>query len=267
MDEKGVFAIARSIWECDDFLNQKFTQREAWMWLIGAAVWKQARINFDGKWVTLERGEFAFSVRFLAKKWGWAKSTVSRFLVTLENRSLIRDVSRDNVSVFSINKYNDFQVVGLPRGTEDGTPSGTAVGQQWDKEEAFKHDKSSSLRSEDTPPPKHKPSKPDPETAPDWLDREAWAAFLEMRRKKHKPMTPRAQKIIWGKLEAWRAKGHDPTHILDRSTENAWTTLYEPKDPENVTRINEKRPTTDQHLSGILDLGRDLRAGAYRRGS
>jgi len=68
---------------------------------------------------------------------------------------------------------------------------------------------------------------------PDWLDREAWSAFLEMRRRKRAPVTPHAVKILIGKLERWRTSGHDPTAILDASTASAWTNLYEPKAERN----------------------------------
>lgn len=141
MDEKGVYAIARTLWTSGAFMNQKFTQREAWMWLIGAAVWKQTRVHLDGKSVILERGEFAFAVRFLAIKWKWSKSTVARFLIMLEKEDMIRDTKRDGHAVFSINKYNDFQVVGLPKQDAERDAIrddvGTSVGQTRDKEETL----------------------------------------------------------------------------------------------------------------------------------
>lgn len=240
MDEKGVYAIARSLWECEAFTRQKYTQREAWMWLIGAAVWKQTRINLDGKRVLLERGEFAFSLRFLAVKWKWSKDSVSRFFLLLKNEDMIRDTQRDGHRVFSILKYNEFQVVGLPkRDTEcddDRDARETPPRQPRDKEETLQTLETLEVPEEGAPkgavvlPISSKP------VLPDWLPKEAWAGFCEMRRKARKPLTPRAQDLILSKLDRWRMAGHDPGAILDSSTANGWTGIFEPKAERNGQR-------------------------------
>jgi len=80
---------------------------------------------------------------------------------------------------------------------------------------------------------------------PDWLDREAWGAFLEMRRRKRAPVTARAMMLLLGKLDRWRLKGHDPTAILDTSTASAWTDLYEPK--EEHRNGNGRLPRKSNH--------------------
>lgn len=236
MDEKGVYAVARSIWDCDAFMNQKFTQREAWMWLVGAACWKQTKINMDGRWLVLARGEFAFSLRFLAKKWKWAKTTVSRFLVTLQKRSMIRDTENDGMHVYSIIKYNEFQVVGIPKKDESGTQSGTLVGQQWDKEEALETLEEKKVVKNSAPALRVIASKP----LPDWLPLEAWSGYLEMRRKLKKAPTERGLDLLIAKLEKFMLKGHDPTAILDNSTQNNWTGLFEPKVERNGQRSSHE---------------------------
>lgn len=260
MDEKGVYGVARSIWDCDAFMKQKFTQREAWLWLVGAAVWKQASVNLDGRRVTLERGEFAFSLRFLAKKWKWSKDGVSRFFLLLKNEDMIRDTARDGVKVYLIAKYNEFQVVGLPKrdtncDAERDTRE-TAARQPCDKEETLQ---TLETKEEERAAPKGAAlrvvhSKP----LPDWLDREAWGAFLEMRKRKRSPVTPRAAELLLGKLERWRAKGHDPTAILDASTAGAWTGLYEPKDE----KTNGKQ---SPHIT-LYEVSRDICADILASG-
>jgi hypothetical protein len=114
------------------------------MWLIGAAAWRPWRVRVGTSApVSLERGEFVTASGFLAEKWIWSKSRVSRFLIRLEKRDIIRDTSRDGAAVFIIRNYNRFQVVGIPQrdseGDDNGDSSGTAAGQQRDKEETFKH--------------------------------------------------------------------------------------------------------------------------------
>lgn len=92
---------------------------------------------------------------------------------------------------------------------------------------------------------------------PDWLNREAWAGYTEMRRKARKPMTPRAQSLILSKLDAWRMAGHDPTAILDNSTANSWTDVYEPKGNRND---NRKSTAHDTFIGAGASLARDYLA-------
>ncbi len=136
----NVFAISRDAWDDPDLPDAPFSPREAWFWLIGAAAWKDLRTRGStGAPVGLRRGEFSFSVRFLATKWKWSKSAVDRFLTKFEKRDIIRDASRDGNKVYSIRNYNKFQVVGAPKRDrvrdDAGDASGTAAGHGRDKEE------------------------------------------------------------------------------------------------------------------------------------
>lgn len=151
----GVFAVSRAIFDDPDFANEPFTQREAFMWLVANAAWKDHKTRGTRGVVTLKRGEFCFAIRYLAERWQWSKSRVERFISALKNRDTIEDTKRDGEQVYFIKKYNEFQVIGLPsRDAERDTnrdSSGTAAGQERDKEETGKHlniKSSSSLRSE-----------------------------------------------------------------------------------------------------------------------
>lgn len=77
---------------------------------------------------------------------------------------------------------------------------------------------------------------------PDWIDAEAWEAFLEMRKEKGKraPFTPRAQKNMLLHLDRMRQKGHSIEAINEeifRSARNGWSDVYEPK-PAAQQRTN-----------------------------
>ncbi|MCB1441762.1 MAG: hypothetical protein KDJ72_01970 [Methyloceanibacter sp.] len=140
MTASGVFAVCRSIWDDPDFANEAFTEREAFMWLVGAAAWRPTSVRgTSGTPVALERGEFSFSERFLAKRWDWSKSRVNRFLDTREKRDMIRGSKRGGNKVYFINNYNRFQFgPDQERGTE-GTTSGAAAGHERGKEEESKN--------------------------------------------------------------------------------------------------------------------------------
>lgn len=143
MTERGVIGIAREIWDDPDFKPEPFTEREAFMWLVSEAAWREHTARGPKGPVKLKRGEVSHSIRFMAKAWQWQKSRVARFLNKLKNRDTIRHDQRDGNQIYYIKNYNKFQVVGLPeRDSErdtDRDSSGTAAGQQRDKLETGKH--------------------------------------------------------------------------------------------------------------------------------
>lgn len=100
---------------------------------------------------------------------------------------------------------------------------------------------------------------------PDWLNVEAWEAWREMRKRTKHELSPHAEKLALGKLDKFRAKGHDPTEILNQSTFNDWKDLYEPKENQhgNNQRSNWKKPANG-HIPTKDDRARAavLRAAA-----
>jgi|GEM_PF-1260082 len=129
--ERGYVAISRGLWDDPEFDDKApFTRREAWIWLIAEAAWKDRKVSRDGKLIELQRGQLAHSVRFLAEAWGWGKNKVHTFLGLLKKRGNVRYDTGTGVSVITICKYDDFQSVGV----DGGTTSGQATGQRRDSD-------------------------------------------------------------------------------------------------------------------------------------
>lgn len=61
---------------------------------------------------------------------------------------------------------------------------------------------------------------------PEWIDKEAWAGYEEMRNKLRKPMTLRAKSMVVKELDKLRAAGHDANACLNQSTMKTWTDVY-----------------------------------------
>lgn len=128
----GTVNIARSIFVDEAFKDQPYTEREAFMWLVMEASWKDRAKRIGSAVVDLKRGQLAASIRFMADAWGWEKSTVDRFLKRLEKRDMIGTDSGTGVSVVTIRKYNAYQGGTTYSGTEEKInrdSSGTAAGQ------------------------------------------------------------------------------------------------------------------------------------------
>lgn len=84
---------------------------------------------------------------------------------------------------------------------------------------------------------------------PDWLPKETWAAFLDMRKKIKKPATEFAQKLLLKKLAAFYVNDQDPEAILNQSIMNDWQDLYELKVQQARGQGNRNTMTTMQQAA------------------
>jgi len=70
---------------------------------------------------------------------------------------------------------------------------------------------------------------PPPAVLPDWLPLDSWQGYLDMRAKKRKPPTPHAVDLLLRQLSKMRDAGQNIAAVLDKSTVNGWTDVYEIK--------------------------------------
>jgi hypothetical protein len=73
---------------------------------------------------------------------------------------------------------------------------------------------------------------------PDWLPKETWDAFIQMRKRIGKPPTDYAIKLIIGKLEKFKANGQDVNQVLEKSITSGWQDVFEIKgNPADIVRV------------------------------
>lgn len=123
----GVFAVDRGIWNHPMFASREaFSKLEAWIWLISEAAWKPHRRRINGVTVDLLRGQVSHSLRHLAECWGWSVKRVRGFLDALEEDAMIATSTDTGITVITICKYNVYQRVSRPKGTDTDTQEDTA---------------------------------------------------------------------------------------------------------------------------------------------
>lgn len=112
--------------------DEPFSRAQAWAWLVEEARWRPSRISIAGKTVELQRGELSHSIRFLAKRWGWGKGVVERFIGRLKTETLIETRTETGQLIISIRNYDEMQATRHESGTASGTLFETPAGQQQD---------------------------------------------------------------------------------------------------------------------------------------
>lgn len=120
--------VSADIFEHEFFSRSEMSEREAWLWLITKAAWKDTRHRIGGEMHTCERGSLFTTLRALADAWGWkSDKRVRLFLEALERENMIaRKMDAGKTQIF-INNYDTYQSSGR---TEDA--SGTQAGRKQD---------------------------------------------------------------------------------------------------------------------------------------
>lgn len=131
----GVFAVDRGIFDHPFFAPEPYTEREAWLWLIGAAAWKPKRVRAGRSVYQLDRGQLSFSERFLAVKFKWSKSRVHRFLKRLEIESMVILLADHETNLITICNYDKYAFNRTTTVSEIEPPNGPEADQKRTKEE------------------------------------------------------------------------------------------------------------------------------------
>ena len=75
---------------------------------------------------------------------------------------------------------------------------------------------------------------------PDWMPKNEWKAWLEVRRGLECKNTPHALKLAIAELDRLKSLGFDPAKVLDQSTLKSWKSVY-PLKPELVSVTAEPK--------------------------
>jgi hypothetical protein len=106
----GFFVIDRGVWDHPGFANETFTELQAWFWLISSAAWEPCQARVGKATISLERGQCAFALRFLATKWRWSEPRVRRFLQRRATDAQVLVSATRSATLITICKYNEYQL-------------------------------------------------------------------------------------------------------------------------------------------------------------
>jgi hypothetical protein len=91
---------------------------------------------------------------------------------------------------------------------------------------------------------------------PDWVPVDSWRAFVEMRRKIHKPLTDHAVKLAFRKLEMLRDSGQDPQAVLEQSILYDYQGLFPVREEKRNGSSKEGLIDAIRNSRGRPDFGR-----------
>jgi hypothetical protein len=220
----GTVNISRDIFEHGVFKDEPLTEREAWMWMVMQARWKPATYRAGDFVVNLDRGQFAASIRFMAKAWDWSAPKVQRFVERLKKMEMICVKTDTGVSVVTVCNYAKFQATQQEADTgpiQDRYRTDTEKKKDVIREEG----KEEEVRGASAP------KLPDPKLEIQaiigaWAGPEAVRSFMAYRAKsKGKALTLTAAKRLAANLKAIFDRGGDANDALGMAEERGWLTV------------------------------------------
>ena len=90
---------------------------------------------------------------------------------------------------------------------------------------------------------------------PDWIPKETWEQFLEMRKRIKKPPTDYAIKLLIDKLSRFRSNGQDVKQVLEKSITSGWQDVFEIKGnpADNIRTTVPPSNEPDPALTKIIE--------------
>ena len=82
--EPNYFKVNRSLLNSERWLSETFTRGQAWVDLFGLAQHKNTYFRIRGIRVEVQRGQLAYSVLTLSKRWGWSRNKTTKIRVRKE---------------------------------------------------------------------------------------------------------------------------------------------------------------------------------------
>lgn len=123
---KGWIKIDRQIQ--DHWIWNDPEKLKAWIDLLMMANHDVKKLEMRDGLVTIRRGQLVTSIDKLAKRWGWSKNRVYRFLKILETDRMVQRKANAYRTTLTIVNYGKFQDRGNTNGTTDGSSDGSTNG-------------------------------------------------------------------------------------------------------------------------------------------
>lgn len=123
--------VQTSIFNHELFAAEPFSEREAWLWMITNAAWKDTIHRIGSEVVKVPTGSFFATVRDMQTRWGWKSTTrVSAFLKMLEAQGMIKHTAKTGKTHVTICNYDKYQNVEDSEKTPKTQPEDTGKTQK-----------------------------------------------------------------------------------------------------------------------------------------
>jgi hypothetical protein len=140
--------VQTSIFDHELFAAEPFSEREAWIWIIAKAAWKETSHRIGASVHKVPAGSMFVTVREMQASWRWTSTRrVAQFLQLLASQNMIETHSETGKTLITVCNYSRYQNVETP----SETPAPSEAKQKRNTKDTItpSTDTSSSFHSED----------------------------------------------------------------------------------------------------------------------
>lgn len=105
----GWVKFHRSQWDHWVSKDKPYDRNSAWTFLYSNANHQDNTILFDGRPITIKRGQLLTSIKKLSANWEWGYKMTSNFLNRLEEHIMIKQKRTSKYTLINIVNYDSFQ--------------------------------------------------------------------------------------------------------------------------------------------------------------
>ena len=125
----GWIKLYRQITDCELWDNDEpFDRRSAWIDLLLMANHRDKQTIFDGKPITVKKGQRITSIRKLSSRWNWSVKKTMNYLELLESLQMITRVSDKRKTLLTVINYGIYQGDGNSNDNTDCNSSDNSHG-------------------------------------------------------------------------------------------------------------------------------------------
>ncbi len=219
--------VQTAIFDHELFQAEPLTEREAWLWLIAHAAWKETRHRVGMDMHDVQTGSLFVTLRQLQNAWRWKSDyRVRSFLKVLEKHEMIASKSnagKTHVTICNYAHYQEVERIDHAEKTQEKRTKDTNIPIN-----------TSSLRSEVKARAPEKTSVQS--ELMKVLDQDHTAAVIDHRKALKKPLTVRAAQLLAGQF----SKCPDPNAAADAMIAHGWQG-FDPQWLQNRQQVAQQR--------------------------
>ena len=164
----------------------------------------------------IEQGQVLTGRHLLSKQTGLSERSIRTSLTRLKTTNELTIKTTSRFSIITIVKYNEYQI--KDKQTTNKTTSKTTNERPANDQQTTtsKNDKNvKNVKKEDKDLP-----------VPNWINKETFEAYIDMRKSIKKPLTPHATTLLVGKLQKLKDAGEDIQAVLEQSIFHSWQGVF-----------------------------------------
>ena len=115
---QGYILLHRKLFENEIYFEEKFDKAHAWIDLLLLANYMDRIVSIKGAEIQLKAGQLCLSKVSLAKRWGWDRRTVKKYLDVLQDVHMIVQQNIGLTTIITIVNWNKYQ--SLVQGSDTG---------------------------------------------------------------------------------------------------------------------------------------------------